>query len=353
MVGVVFGDGEVEIIALDAAGEAGVAAFPVEGVVGEDERPVDGRALGFVEGCGIPVGEVASLDVGEGEHQRAPSRVDGFDTPSVGVDAGDGGSGAVEDEDAVRRALSGCIGVHLSLSAGSHPQAIEQVEHRGALQVVELARHLHVGHLTYVSGMFVGAETRPVVLGDQAKKSVEQALQQSGIPFTIFRPTYFMENLPKHIQGKRALLLGKQPHPLHLVAASDFSCMVSRTYQEPLARNRTFFVRGPEALTLWEALHLYCSRLSPDVRVTTMPLWFMSVVDTLFLRKQMRRTVQMMQVLRRTGEIGDSSETNRILGMPTTTLRAWCEQHRPHVANPSGQASSSEIARSAQREDEA
>jgi hypothetical protein len=34
---VVVRGGEVEVVALDAAGETGVAAFPVEGVVGEDE----------------------------------------------------------------------------------------------------------------------------------------------------------------------------------------------------------------------------------------------------------------------------------------------------------------------------
>ena len=34
---VIFGHGEVEVIGFDAAGEAGVAAFPIEGVVGEED----------------------------------------------------------------------------------------------------------------------------------------------------------------------------------------------------------------------------------------------------------------------------------------------------------------------------
>ena len=243
--------------------------------------------------------------------------------------------------------------MHLSLQAGSSPEAIERVEHLGALRVVELATQAHVGHLTYVSGMFVGAETDSAVLDDQAKRRVEQALHHSGIPFTIFRPTYFMDNLPKHLQGKRAILLGKQPHLLHLVAASDFGRMVSRAFQEPEACNRTFFIQGPEALLLSEALREYCSLLAPQAQVTTLPLWFMDVVDTLFLGKQMRRTLQMMQVLQRTGEIGDPSEANRILGAPTTTLRVWCEQQRLHAAGQSDTAGSAETARSARLEDEA
>jgi NADH dehydrogenase len=240
--------------------------------------------------------------------------------------------GSVEDVEVVKQALSGCTGAHLSLQAGSSPEDIKRVEYLGAMRVVELAAERHLAHLTYVSGMFVGAEASSAVLDGQAKGSVEQALQQSGISSTIFRPTYFMDNLPKHLQGKRAMLLGKQPHPLHLVAASDFGRMVSRAFQEPEASNKTFYVQGPEALTLEEALHLYCSLLKPEAKVTTIPLWLMSVVDRLLLGNKMRRTLNMMQVLRHNGELGDPSEANRILGAPTTTLRAWCEQQRLHLS---------------------
>ena len=236
--------------------------------------------------------------------------------------------GSVEERETVKQALSGCTGVHISLQAGSNPADIERVEHLGTLRVIELAAQQHLAHLTYVSGMFVGAEVGSAVLDDHAKSSVEQALQQSGISSTIFKPTYFMDTLPKQLQGKRAMVLGKQPHPLHLVAASDFGRMVSRAFQVPEAANKIFYIQGPEALTLGEALHLYCAMLEPEMQVTTMPLWLMSVVDTLFLGRKMRRTLQIMQVLQRYGEFGDPSEANRILGAPTTTLRAWCEQQR-------------------------
>lgn len=236
--------------------------------------------------------------------------------------------GSVEQRETVKQALSGCTGVHISLQAGSKPADIERVEHLGTLGVIELAAQQQLAHLTYVSGMFVGAEVGSAVLDDHAKRSVEQALQRSGIPSTIFKPTYFMDTLPQQMQGKRAMILGKQPHPLHLVAASDFGRMVSRAFQEPSAANKIFYIQGPEALTMAGALRLYCSLLEPERQVTTIPLWVMSVVDTLFLGRKMRRTLQIMQVLQHAGEFGDPSEANRILGAPTTTLRAWCEQQR-------------------------
>jgi uncharacterized protein YbjT (DUF2867 family) len=237
-------------------------------------------------------------------------------------------AGRVEESEAVKQALAGCSGVHISLQAGSNPEEIERVEYQGTIRIMELAARQKGMHLTYVSGMFVGGQFSHGVLADQAKGRVEQAIQDSGISFTIFRPTYFMDNLPKHLQGKRAMVLGKQPHPLHLVAASDFGRMVSQAFQVPEAANKIFSIQGPEALTLVDALRLYCSMLEPEKQVMTIPLWVMSILDTLFLGKQMRRTVQMMQVLQRSGEFGDPSEANRLLGAPTTTLRAWCEQQR-------------------------
>jgi NADH dehydrogenase len=192
-------------------------------------------------------------------------------------------AGRVEESEAVQRALAGCSGVHLSLQAGSNPEDIERVEYQGAMRVVELAERSPGMHLSYVSGMFVGGQIGHGVLADQAKGRVEHAIQESGIQFTIFRPTYFMDNLPKHIKGKRAMALGKQPHPLHLVAAIDFGRMVLRAFQEPLAQNRIFSIQEPEALTMVEALRLYCSLLEPDKRVMTIP-----VLATWHIRSKIR-----------------------------------------------------------------
>lgn len=67
-------------------------------------------------------------------------------------------------------------------------------------------------------------------------------------PYTIFKPTYFMETLPRHIQGKRAVVLGRQPHPLAMIAATDFARMVSHAFRTPEAAHREFCVHGPEAM---------------------------------------------------------------------------------------------------------
>ena len=137
-----------------------------------------------------------------------------------------------------------------------------------------------------------------------------------------------METLPRHVQGNLAIVLGRQPCPLHMVAAGDFAQMVSRSFRTPEAANRRFFVHGPEAITIPDALRLYCSLVEPGKRVVSLPLGFMSVVDALFMRRQLRSTLQLMRVMQQVGERDDPSEANEVLGAPATTLRRWCEKQR-------------------------
>jgi uncharacterized protein YbjT (DUF2867 family) len=214
----------------------------------------------------------------------------------------------------------------VSLRGGSDPDELHRVEHRGTARVAELAARQGVSRLTYLSGMLVGEDAE--IPGDRAKYRAEQAIRQSGVPYTVFKPTYFMETLPRHIQGNLAIVLGRQPHPLHMVAAGDFARMVSRSFQTPEAANRIFFVHGPEAITIPDALRLYCSLVEPGKRVVSMPLWFMSMVDALFIRGQIRSTLQLMREMQRVGERGDPSEANELLGAPTTTLPQWCERQQ-------------------------
>ena len=237
-------------------------------------------------------------------------------------------AGNVDNPTAVKRALDGCLGVHISLRGGSSPEELDHVEHQGTARVAELAARQGVSRLTYLSGMLVAEDAE--IPGDRAKFRAEQAIRRSGVPYTIFKPTYFMETLPRHIQGKLAIVLGSQPHPLRMVAARDFAQMVSRSFWTPEAENRQFFVQGPEAITIQDALRLYCSLVEPGKRVVSMPLWFMSIVDALFMRRQLRGTLQLMRVMQRVGEQGDSSDTDTVLGAPTTTLNQWCEQQRAH-----------------------
>jgi uncharacterized protein YbjT (DUF2867 family) len=234
--------------------------------------------------------------------------------------------GNLDDTDALRSALTGCAAVHLSVRGGPTAESYDRVERHGPARVAELAALAGVGRLTYVSHMLAAPDAAAPSL--RAKFHAEQAIAASAVPFTIFRPTYFMETLPRQVRGSRAVVLGRQPHPFHMLAASDFARMVARALATPESARKRLDVHGPQALTIADALRIYCERLAPGTQVVTRPLWFMTVLDRTVLRGQLRGTLELMRAMQRSGERGDPSQANRLLGTPTTTLLHWCDQRR-------------------------
>ena len=236
--------------------------------------------------------------------------------------------GDVTDGTAVERALDGCAAVHVSLRAAGTPQEMERVEHQGVVRVAAAARRIGIARLMYVSGSFVGEPLAAGAPGDQAKRRAEEAIRTSGVPYTIFRPTYFMDTLPRHIQGRFAVVLGRQRQALRMVAATDFAAMVVRAWRVPQAAGCALYIQGPEAITIPDALRQYCRLVEPGKRAVTVPLGIMAAVDSLLAGGKLRHTLDVMRLLQRVGEPGDAGEANRLLGAPTTTVREWCERRR-------------------------
>ena len=117
-----------------------------------------------------------------------------------------------------------------------------------------------------------------------------------------------------------------------MLAATDFARMVSHALVTPESAGQRLDVHGPDAVTLADALRIYCARLAPGTRVVTRPLWFMTVLDQTVLRGQLRGTLQLMRVLQRFGERGDPSQANQLMGAPTTTLLQWCQQRHKGIS---------------------
>ncbi len=254
---------------------------------------------------------------------RNPERMQDLHGPGFEIVPGD-----VGDEASLERALDGCDGVHVNLMGGPRAEDFDRIEHHGTARVARVAQRLGLARLTYLSGAPVCAENL-LDPGTRAKYEAEEAIRHTGIPHTIFRATWMMEALPLFIRGSRALLPGRQPHPVRWVAADDYAAMVARAFVTPETINRNLYVFGPEALTKGEALRIYTSSVCPEVKVTPVPLWLMSVLATLSFDAGLRSDVRRMRFYETIGDdFGDAGIANRLLGAPQTTLNAWCEARR-------------------------
>jgi len=229
-------------------------------------------------------------------------------------------AGDVENQSALLAALQGCQAVHINLDGGLDPD----LERRGAENIARAAARKGIHHITLLSGTSV-TEENCWYAGTKAKFEAEAAVRASGVPYTIFQATFFMETLPRFVRGTRASILGSQPHPWHWVAADDYARMVSKAYATPRAANKTLHVFGPQPLTTRQALQTYCSIARPDAKISAIPFWMASIIAGLSRDKTLQAVLPFFRYSEAVAEAGDPAEANALLGAPTTTLEQWCK----------------------------
>ncbi|MBE9586234.1 NAD(P)H-binding protein [Mucilaginibacter sp. JRF] len=212
-------------------------------------------------------------------------------------------------------AIKGSEAIHITL---------RKLDEFGAVtRIVEVAKTNNVKLISYVSGATVIKENSwlPFI---EAKYKSEQLIKASGIPYMIFRPSWFMESLPLMIQDGKPKIMGKQPLKLQWIASEDFGKLLVNGYQNSDCFNREYNVFGPEALTLNEALEKYIKvKLSDNSRITNTPFWLLKIIAFVSRNKQLNQTIPLFEFFEKTKEVGSPDTVNRFLGKPNTTLQQW------------------------------
>ncbi len=232
--------------------------------------------------------------------------------------------GDIFNTEELKAALDGCFGVHISLSGGPLEEDYDKIEHLGAKAVTEAAKEKGVKKITLLSGASTKKENTHFFMV-AAKYNAEQAVINSGINYTIFRACWFMESLPKFVSGNRASMIGKQPNPIHWMAADEFAGIVSRSYEMPESDNKTFITYGPDKIKMAEALQRYCDRFHPGLKVSSIPFWLAKLVGKIKKKPEFLNIIRFLQYYETIFEDADTSEFTRVFGELKVTLDDWMD----------------------------
>jgi uncharacterized protein YbjT (DUF2867 family) len=229
--------------------------------------------------------------------------------------------GNLQDLACLEEALEGCEGVHISLPS--------EVEQQVAEVVARVAARHKIQRISYISGATVAEEHCWFEMADR-KFRAEQAIRKSGIPYTIFCPTWVMEILPKFVNQGRAAVFGKQPFPYHWVAVDDLARIVTTAYQLKEAENKRFILLGPEAIPMQEALMRYCTVVHPEIHeVSAMPFWLVKLLATATRNSELKAAGEMMAYFEKVGEESSNPSSDIcLLGRPSITLDQWLESKK-------------------------
>jgi uncharacterized protein YbjT (DUF2867 family) len=136
---------------------------------------------------------------------------------------------------------------------------IEATDEAGQLDLVDAARDAGVARYVFVSVSGNISDDGRLI---RAKRAVEQRLQQSGMTYTILRPSYFMEFWLGPLVGfdysnRRATVYGTGERKVSFVSLADVAEFAVRSVLSPNGLGATIEIGGPEAISPLEAVRLF------------------------------------------------------------------------------------------------
>ncbi|OUD02674.1 NmrA/HSCARG family protein [Streptomyces swartbergensis] len=188
--------------------------------------------------------------------------------------------GDMDDEEALRRAMEGVHGVFSVQPLGWDPEALA-AEVRQGKAVADACRAAGVAHLVYSS--VGGAERSTRIDHFETKAEIEQHIRGLGLPATVLRPVFFMNNLLHFAdaEGERLLALPAKPEkPIQLIASDDIGFFAATAFDEPdtylgrqieLAGDEVTF---PEIAKIYERVTGVPTRFEPQPIEDRMFEWF-------------------------------------------------------------------------------
>jgi uncharacterized protein YbjT (DUF2867 family) len=135
---------------------------------------------------------------------------------------------------------------------------IDGVDRLGQLQLIEAAASAGVKHFVYVSFSPMAEDFAL----QRAKREVERALIESGMTYTILRPTFFMEiwlspALGFDVAARRARIYGTGENPISWISFPNVAEFAVRSLDTAAARNATFTLGGPEAIAPLQVVRIF------------------------------------------------------------------------------------------------
>ncbi|GAA3465554.1 NmrA/HSCARG family protein [Nonomuraea roseola] len=129
--------------------------------------------------------------------------------------------GDLGDPASLKRAMRGVDAVFSMQALAYEPETLKAEVRQGML-VADVALDTGVGHLVYSS--VGGAERRTGIEHFESKAAIESYIRALGLPATILRPVFFMDNLLHYADaaGERVMELPVLPdRPMQLIATDD------------------------------------------------------------------------------------------------------------------------------------
>ena len=173
--------------------------------------------------------------------------------------------GDFEQPDTLDAAMAGCD--QLFLLSPPTPRQPEQEQ-----QVIDAAKRAGVGHV--VKQSVPGADPGAGIVFARWHAQIEQYLAKSGLPHTLLRPNYFMQNFLMSAQpvAEQGVLYGMTGEGrVSYIDTGDIAAVAAKVLTSPGHEGQAYMLTGPEALTAAEVAERLSAAIGRPVRYVNLP----------------------------------------------------------------------------------
>lgn len=237
--------------------------------------------------------------------------------------------GDLKNEVDVEKAMRGQEGVFMSLSVlQTEKESDWHPEQQGLETIVRIAKQQGIKRIGYLSSLvhlYQGINDFDWWVF-RLKQQAVKIIKESGIPYTIFYPSTFMESIfYQSKQWKMIALGGKSEYPLYYIAAEDYAKQVANSFKMLKDENKEYIAQGPEAFTQDEAAKLFIKHYKKEKLFTMWAPMFMMKMMGAFSRK-FDYGYHIVTALNKYPEKFGAANTWQELGKPTITLKEFAEE---------------------------
>ena len=247
--------------------------------------------------------------------------------PQVRIELGD-----LKNISSIENFIKGLDAVYLNLSVTKKDSEKDFLTEREGLQnFIQIAQNYKLKRIFFISSLVMNYQDINSFHWwvFDIKRSAVNKIKQSGIPYTIFYPSAFMENFfVNQKSGNKILLAGKSRNKLYFISSKDYADMVCESLLIKDNSSKEYPAQGLNGYTMDEAANIIIDNYKLEkLKPSRSPLFVLKFLA--FFKKEFVYLSKIVEALNEYPEKFISETTWKELGKPKISLKEFVKKLNP------------------------
>ena len=233
--------------------------------------------------------------------------------------------GDVMDKASLEKTFAGHDTVYLNLSVLQSSKKNEpQPEREGLKNIIEAAQSAGIKRIGYLSSLIKNYQGMNGFSwwSFEIKNNAVSMIRSSGIPYSIFYASTFMETIDHQMmQGNKIFLVGRSKAAMWFIAAEDYGRQVVKAFQIAGTVNQEYIIQGTDAYTFDEAAKVFKDHYKSPLKIMKAPIAVVKFLG-MFVQK-INYGYNICEALNNYPEKFESEKTRADLGKPSISLAQY------------------------------